>query len=53
MNQLFIDFDHCYSNPDIDQQSISFWGKDKDDKDQEFHLIVKSPDSKYMPSTSD
>jgi hypothetical protein len=53
IDPLFIDFDHCYSNPVMDQQSISFWGKDKDDKVQQFNLIVKSPDSKYMPSTCD
>eukprot|EP00545_Synedropsis_sp_CCMP1620_P000330 CAMPEP_0119008920 /NCGR_PEP_ID=MMETSP1176-20130426/4026_1 /TAXON_ID=265551 /ORGANISM="Synedropsis recta cf, Strain CCMP1620" /LENGTH=912 /DNA_ID=CAMNT_0006961339 /DNA_START=54 /DNA_END=2792 /DNA_ORIENTATION=- len=53
MDPLFIDFDHCYSNPDLHGQSVSFFGQASDGLVHEFHFIAKEPNSKYAPESCD
>ena len=51
---VFIDLDSCYSNPHLDQQSVTFFGLSSGGKVKEYDIIFKSSGSdKYRPLTCD
>ena len=47
---LFIDLESCYSNPYLDQHSVTFFGKSDDGQVKEYHIIFGSGGAeKYGP----
>jgi hypothetical protein len=54
IDPLFLDFDHCYANPNASflGKAISFFGQDDSGNVKEFHLLFPNENNEYTESLS-
>jgi uncharacterized protein with PQ loop repeat len=52
IDPLFLDFDHCFSNPKVSfmGKTVSFFGKDSSGKVKEFHLLFQNETNDFTES---